>query len=1275
VSFNIPRTWPAPNKIRYDVTTVSLDQDEKPIAQTCTWFNNLHLPIQETRYLLNDQGEFVESLRTVLTYKVDKENRARSTSYNLPVSAESFCNTSSQDNPKWKAMKRSDAQYNAYDNPVETTEWLCQADGGYTKQSSVRTEYVTTVAKVQLSAKSWVSDELSRFVQYKEHRPTEDGRSVASAIICFQASLDAGVKLQPWKETSFQYDVVGRLVSTTLAWSSGTTIPDGTLSSVTTKTEYSELQDGILSRTEIEANGNRTVLQQDMRQLNGPVIRKTLPRGQSETLRYDGIGRLVQHTNALGQSTTTTYVTGPAATTKTVTSPQRYITKFVYDVLDREVVVYDNGDTTLPFTDQPTRILSRKSYDTLGRVHESADQFGLTRKFKYDTLSRPVAETDPHGNILGFRYDNGGLIVTQTVNGERRKITELDALSRPVRQTEYPDTGVVQYFNQASTTSKGLTSSNKRARDYDGIETSKRQKTLNGEAVSSTTNNQNLSPDQSGATCLVHETTYNGAGKIIQKSSLQKAIGTEASTPLETEKTTYGPDQTVLSQTITGYTAHGSDTIHRQYISDLFSNHVTYTKKTTYSDGRTFTHQGPTRNYSKNNQLESYWHQEGGTERYFYDANNWLQKTVRFDGTQVVYTSDDLGQTIKVVYSSGTEIENTFNADGKLIQVREGADVMRYSLSLDGTLTGVTYSDGRTQGATLDKFSRAVKEIDAFGVEKETEFNAVGQIVRVRCQGDTVVHSYGTANHTRGQYLGSTFSGTDEHRTNVSYDGFGRPSHNIVQDASSKTLLDTLYRYDANGKVQSLRSSSAVSSELNNERQFSYDGIGQVIREIQTSAETITSATKYAYDGNSNILSSTTDGEVTSMTYNRIDQRTDDGFKYDANGRLLQDNEGRKYSFDERDRLLSISSSSNTPTTFGYRSDDFLAQRYEGDTESATFYHKGGKINAIHTTRSEGMAADSKTSMFSDSGSIVSGSTNGHSIGRLLRQLGSTALIMDSGSHSSATYKAYGTKKTTASSSNILSHFGFTQAFTDEKTGLIYLNSRFYNPAQMAFLSMDSYQTENRYAYCEGDPINRIDPTGHSWVDWLATGAGIAVALGITAGISALTAGTAFPLAMAVLGGALAGAAGNLTSLGITHFGGSRNVSWEEAAWSVGTGALLGGVSAGLSGYAKVAAGGNFTKAVGYGAAVGAFGGAAKESAVMIVRGEKFKWGRVASATVQGAATGAATGYWGRRTFLRAGGEQNVMNLSRNSSFAEADSPYLEPYVFDNTGYLNNQTL
>jgi hypothetical protein len=59
----------------------------------------------------------------------------------------------------------------------------------------------------------------------------------------------------------------------------------------------------------------------------------------------------------------------------------------------------------------------------------------------------------------------------------------------------------------------------------------------------------------------------------------------------------------------------------------------------------------------------------------------------------------------------------------------------------------------------------------------------------------------------------------------------------------------------------------------------------------------------------------------------------------------------------------------------------------------------------------------------------------------------------------------------------------------------------------MCFLSPDSESPFgsggiNPYAYCAGDPVNRIDPDGHSWVNYALAGAGIA--LGVAALIASL---------------------------------------------------------------------------------------------------------------------------------------------------------------------------
>ena len=1167
------------------MTTLSMDRDEKPVAQTLTWFNNLHLPIEETRYLLNDQGHFNEAFRTLLTYNVDQEKRARITSYNLPTSTENFRNISSQNDPNWQPMTRTDSEYNEYGNPLGTTEWLHVEGGGYSKQNSLKTEYSTTVKKVQLPAKSWDTDEISRTLEYKEHKPSEDGRSIASAAIWFQDNLEPGARLQPWREISLKYDAFGRRIGMTTAWSAGAPRPDGSLASVTTKTEYADLHDGILSKTEIDAGGNRTVIQQDMRQTNGPEIKKTLPREQTEFFQYDPIGRLVKRTDALGHQTTTVYTASPKGTSKITKSPQLYCTKTSFDVLEREVQVSDNGDPTISFTEEPSRVLSRKTYNTVAQVQDSTDRLGLTTKFTYDALNRPLTATDAHGNIISQKHENGGLKVTEAINGDVRKVTELDALLQPLREIKYPDTG-----------------------------------------------------DTSAAFAFVQNSAYNGKAKAMEKSLLQMpktASGTEASTLIKTEKTRYGPGGVVISQTVTGDTEHGSDSVSRQYVLDLFDNNATYVKQTSYAGGKTYSHQGPTRIYNENNQLAIHRDQEGKEERSFYDENGWLRKNVRCDNTEVTYTCDDAGRTTRVAYPSSTS-ENTFDAAGKLLQTRDATGVIKYSYSLDGTSTGLAYSDGRTQTVTLDKFSRTVQETDALGVTKKTEFNSVGLVNLRSCQGDTVIYSYGTANHTHGQQLGSAFSGSGNYQSKLTYDGFGRLRRNTVQDSASAILLETTYQLDAHERVKSLKSTSAVFAEHNNERKFSYDGIGQVIEETYTGPGP--SVTKYAYDGNSNVLSVDTDGQVTSMAYNTIDQRIESGFEYDANGRLVQDNEGRKYSFDERDNLLCVSPASDSTTKFDYRSDSSLSHRQVGDLENATFYHDSNKISAVHTTKTDGIASNAKTSLLSDSDSILAGYTDGQSNSYFLHQLGSTSLVKSPTTHRSARYNAYGLNKTPSSPGNILSSFGFTQAFTDDKSGLLYLGSRFYNPKQMCFLSRDTYYTENRYAYCEGDPINRIDPSGHSWVDYLATAVGMGVALGVGAAVTALTAGTATPLLAAALGGVLSGALGSAASLGIQDIWGDTKVTGMDYLVGIGTGALIGGLSAGMGYTAQLHAGGNFVRAVTNGAATGAIVSITEESikiGVAVYKGEELYLGRSALNVVKGTALGAVTGYWARRTYIR----------------------------------------
>ena len=84
----------------------------------------------------------------------------------------------------------------------------------------------------------------------------------------------------------------------------------------------------------------------------------------------------------------------------------------------------------------------------------------------------------------------------------------------------------------------------------------------------------------------------------------------------------------------------------------------------------------------------------------------------------------------------------------------------------------------------------------------------------------------------------------------------------------------------------------------------------------------------------------------------------------------------------------------------------------------------------------------------------------------------------------------------TQTESDLHNEVTFTSSITDISTGLQYipslwlgqtLNARFYDASTGRFLTQDSYSgnpydpwTQHLYSYCENNPTNFVDPTGHS---------------------------------------------------------------------------------------------------------------------------------------------------------------------------------------------------
>ena len=57
--------------------------------------------------------------------------------------------------------------------------------------------------------------------------------------------------------------------------------------------------------------------------------------------------------------------------------------------------------------------------------------------------------------------------------------------------------------------------------------------------------------------------------------------------------------------------------------------------------------------------------------------------------------------------------------------------------------------------------------------------------------------------------------------------------------------------------------------------------------------------------------------------------------------------------------------------------------------------------------------------------------------------------------------------------------FGYCGEYIDNESGLIYLRNRYYDTADGRFITEDPVKDDlNWYAYCAGDPVNFVDPSG-----------------------------------------------------------------------------------------------------------------------------------------------------------------------------------------------------
>jgi RHS repeat-associated protein len=443
--------------------------------------------------------------------------------------------------------------------------------------------------------------------------------------------------------------------------------------------------------------------------------------------------------------------------------------------------------------------------------------------------------------------------------------------------------------------------------------------------------------------------------------------------------------------------------------------------------------------------------------------------------------------------------------------------VTGYTLDAWNRVTAVDYDSATSstdQTFTYDAGSNLTAVTDETG-STSRNYDDLNRITSETTGAGTVSYAYDAT----GQ-LGLLVSITDPSSRSISYDYTANNQIDSVTD--SGTSGTTSYSYDAGGLETSITHANGVAvSKI-------YDDARQLTSVTNTNASsTVLSSFAYTYtnDGQKNTLTEDT-GAVVSYTYNDAGRLTSEGrtgsssysasYSVDSEGNRTSQTVGgvtRTFAYDTDDALLSTSVGSTVTNSFSYNANGEQTGRTLGSTSYTLGYDgEGQMVSLTDGTTSKSYEYDalgrraSRTAGGVTTEFVRVGDTNG---GQVLQDVQGTTVtasytfgngLIGKGSDVNL-YDGQGTSRQTTSntgsvtSSRIFEGFGSvvasvgssenygytaTSGYRDDgDAGLTHVGARYYDATVGRFITRDNYIDQKPYTYCEGDPVNSLDPSGH----------------------------------------------------------------------------------------------------------------------------------------------------------------------------------------------------
>jgi RHS repeat-associated protein len=329
----------------------------------------------------------------------------------------------------------------------------------------------------------------------------------------------------------------------------------------------------------------------------------------------------------------------------------------------------------------------------------------------------------------------------------------------------------------------------------------------------------------------------------------------------------------------------------------------------------------------------------------------------------------------------------------------------------------------------------------------------------------------------------------------------------VAARAGTTDLYDAAYTYDDRGRIDTW--TETVENDATRTRKFGYDAAGRLVSVHDiTGGLPGTLLEEYAYDGNGNrekafssyLGAVPLDTEFPSSirctgpsgdtAANHQDQLCEYGgftYSYNARGQLQSKSDGMattSYSYDGLGRLLGVTE----PGMDLHYVLDALGRRIgkirDGNLEKGWLY--ADALNPI--AELDGAGHVRATFIYGTRAHVPDAMvlTDGTVYRLITDHLGSVRLVVNAATGEVVQrmdYDAFG--RVLSDTSPGFQPFGFAGGLYDDDTGLVRFGARDYDAYSGRWTAKDPLlfgsSSTNLYAYVDGDPVNRIDPSGLDW--------------------------------------------------------------------------------------------------------------------------------------------------------------------------------------------------